>query len=199
MRLFNKTISELKFVALVVSGATNPFTLLIISLLLGNISLIRGKFSQTLIFFIIGFSLPIIFYFQQIFRHKKHILHFVALSQSSRTPVFLAAIFSSMANVWLFSSTNQENTWIMNAMLLTILFAVFYLVNKYIDKASLHTGAFSFTMIYLADRAGIIFAIFLAALPLICWARIKLHKHTWFQLLLGSALGMFIGLLSWTF
>lgn len=188
-----------KSIAVIISTVTNPFFVLYLSLILGNFSLIISEPNQSLIFLIINLTLPVVFYIYTLLSNKQSILHFPTVIREDRYLIFLSAVFSSLISTILFSFTSQNIAWVYNSMLICIIFAIYYMINKYIDKISLHAGIFCFSMIYLTDKAGVLFAIFLALLPLICWARIKLHQHTWFQLLLGSGIGMFLGLLAWTF
>lgn len=189
----------LKWTAVAISTITNPFFILVVTLFIGNYALIAAQPAQAAIFFITVFSLPILFYLGLLFSGAQNLIHFSVINRRERYLIYLGAVFSSLVATILFRFTNQDMLWVYNAMLLTIFFSIYYMVNRYIDKISLHAGVFAFSMIYLIDKFGVVFAILLAAIPLICWARIKLHQHTWFQLLLGSVVGMFVGLLSWTY
>jgi len=92
----------------------------------------------------------------------------------------------------------QDRFWTLHALVFLIGTSLFYLINKYIGKASMHAAAYTFSILYLADRVSMSFAILFIGLPIIFWSRIKLHKHSWLELLLGTSIGMIIGLLSWT-
>lgn len=188
-----------KTIAIIISTISNPLFLLYSSIFLGNLALVMNQPEQALMFLVLNLTLPAIFYFYTLLSNKQSLLHFPSIVRKDRFIVFLSAIFSSLISTILFTFTNQDKVWIYTSMLLCIIFAIYYMINKYIDKLSLHAGIFCFTMIYLTDRISIYFAILLALLPLICWSRIKLHQHTWFQLLVGSGVGMFLGLLTWTF
>lgn len=194
-----KNIGSEMWTARLISLLAHPLNLLILALVLGNFDLIREGRTEFFIFLILGSFLPLIVYLYYLDKHKTKLLTYASIDRAYRQNIFLSIILSFSLVVVLFSYTNQDPVWISNAMLLVILFAVFFLVNKYIDKASIHTAAFSFAVIYLSGRVSMAFALLLFILPFVCWSRIELHKHTWFQLMLGSVLGMFIGLLAWTF
>jgi len=194
-----KKIDKEKLMASIVSSIANPFIVIIFTLVLGNLELIKKNFEQAVIFLIINATLPFLFYVYELISHKENWYHFASISQRKRYLIYLSAIFSSLVSTILFSYTHQNTVWVYNSMMLAVLFSIFYMLNRYIDKLSFHAGAFALSMIYLTDKVRVFFAVFLAFLPIICWARIKLHKLTWFQLMLGSVIGMFIGILSWTF
>jgi len=78
-----------------------------------------------------------------------------------------------------------------------VFFSMMYLINKYIDKVSMHAATFTFAIFYLIDKSSTLFILFILFLPLIFWSRWKLHKHTEFQLFLGAMVGVLIGLISW--
>jgi hypothetical protein len=185
--------------AKVVSMITNPALILFIALFFGNYEQIKAEPSIFFIFLALGLSLPFFTYLYYLSKHKTHVLQFASITRESRHSIFLYTILSFCLVAVLFMYTRQSQFWISNAMFLTILFGAFYLINKFIDKASVHSGVFSLAIFYMAGNISLAYAFFLFILPFICWSRITLHKHTWFQLMLGSVIGMFIGLLSWTF
>lgn len=188
-----------KLVAIIISTISNPFFVIVVAMVVGNYSLIIAEPVPSFIFFFLVFSLPFIFYFSLLISGAKDWLHFSVINRKERDLIYLGAVFSSLLTTVLFASTGQNVVWVYNAILLCIFFAVFYMLNRYVDKLSLHAGVYAFSMIYLVDKFGVFFAVLLAAIPIICWARIKLHQHTWLQLLLGTVVGMFVGLLSWTY
>lgn len=188
-----------KIFAVVISSITNPIIVVLFALIAGNYQLIISEPKIAAMFFFLNLSLPIIFYIKVFVESKRELLDQSPITRNERYLIYLGAIFSTLISTILFAFTMQNYHWVLTSMLFCVLFSAYYLINRYIDKISLHSGAFAFTMIYLSDRVSLVFVALLALLPLIFWARVKLHRHTWFQLLLGSSVGMFIGILSWTF
>ena len=186
-------------ISLIISTVFNPFLVLFLTILISNKELIQKQPQQALIFFIVNATLPLIFYFYYLFNNKKRMFALANVPREGRNTIFLTAIFSTLISTILFTFTEQNTVWVYTSMLLTVFFAIYFMVNKYIDKLSLHAGVFAFSMVYLVDKSSVAFVIFLAALPIIYWARIKLNQHSWLQLLIGTSVGMFVGILAWTF
>ncbi len=191
-----------KYLAQVVSTLFNPFLMLTIVFFIGNLSYIQVFPEQSLTFFILAITLPLAFYIYEILKHKTHWLHFVSLERKSRDRVFLAAVYSLIFTIIILSYM-QEYYWLRLSIILLIFVGAIFLVNKYIDKISMHAGVFGFAAIYFIDKIQspenlfFFFSLTVLAFPIIFWARIKLHKHTILQLMLGTSLGVFIGFLAW--
>ncbi len=184
------------FVAKVISFISNPFVIIFFAIIVGDSEYIFSDPGPLLMFIVIGYTLPFIVYIKQLLHHKKHFWHFVSLERDTRNPVYFIAIYSFLFNVLIFSYLNLS-FWQFQSILIFVFFCLMFLINKYIDKISMHAAAFSFSAVYLIDKGNNIFIILLFLLPLVWWARIKLHKHNEFQLFLGTVTGLFIGVLSW--
>jgi len=182
--------------ALAISTFTNPFIVISLTFLITNFNLIFNNTDNFILFLVISIGLPLSFYLYEIGKHKKHLLHYISLEKKDRDVVYLITIFCLTFSA-IFFSYMRTKFWTLNSILLDIFITLMYIVNKYIDKASMHAAGFCFAVMYLSDRVNPSFGILLIILPIIYWARIKLHKHTWIQLLLGSVIGMIGGLLSW--
>jgi len=183
--------------AIAISAFTNPFILLLFVLTVTNWSSILNSFDNFALFVVITVLPTFLYYINLIRQHKKHPLHFVAISQDKRNSLYLLCIFCLAFNIVFFAYV-QDRFWTLHALVFLIGTSLFYLINKYIGKASMHAAAYTFSILYLADRVSMSFAILFIGLPIIFWSRIKLHKHSWLELLLGTSIGMIIGLLSWT-
>lgn len=195
----SKQIDYELYTAKAISFIFNPVTILLLSFVLGNLSVIQKAPEVFFMFFSIGGFFPLLLYIHYLWVHRKNFFEYAALPRDKRNNLLLTAVASFCLNVALFTASGYDNFWVYSAMLYVILFAVFYLLNKFIDKASFHTGIFAFGVLYLTNRVSVAFAILLILVPFIAWSRIYLHKHTWFQLMLGTVIGMFIAMISWTF
>ena len=119
--------------------------------------------------------------------------------REARQTIYLLAVFTFTLNAVIFGTDLIPNVFFANlAMVVAILFAASYLINKYIDKLSMHVAMYAFVVMLLTGKVNNSFAILFIFLPVIIWSRIVLKKHTWLQILLGLAIGMAIGILAWT-
>lgn len=184
------------FLAKVLSFLSNPFFLIFLAVVIGDSEFIFDELGQILMFVVVGISLPLIVYINQILKHKEHFWHFISLNRDARVPVYLISIYSAFFNILIFSYLHLS-FWVFQGILIFILFTLMYIINRYIDKVSMHTAAFTFATFYLIDKASTTFVLLLLLLPLVYWARIKLHRHTKFQLFLGTMVGVFVGLVAW--
>lgn len=184
-----------KFISLV----SSPLLFLVGSFFLGNLQVVRDNPQITVIFFTLGGFFPFVLYLHYLWIHKKHILEYAAVPREKRNNLYLAGLISFLLVLMLSLYSGISRFWVYSAMMFVIIFAAYYLLNRFIDKASFHTGMFAFGVLYLTNRVSLAFAILLILVPFIAWSRIYLHKHTWFQIMLGVVIGMFLALLSWTF
>lgn len=186
-------------IAKTISAITNPAIILVVAFVVSNINLILRESTEFFIFITLAGFFPLSFYLYEILKHKSHHFDFTSISRSKRDYIFLTVIIFSLLNTYIFLGTNQNRLWAYNAITITVLFSIFFLVNRYLDKISMHSAIFTFSIFYLSDKISLGFSLLLIFLPFVCWARIELHKHTWSQLLLGVGFGMFVGLLSWVY
>jgi len=183
-------------IALIISAITNPFVLLIVGFYYAN--RLEDAGWSIFLFIVTGTFLPSIVYISKLVKHRTNLFKFVSIPQKDRDPIYLTAIYSFIFNFVIFNYIGDAY-WVYNSMLVIIYLGIMYLVNRYIDKASVHASTLSFVTLYLIDKVDVRFSILLLVLPLVYWSRIRLHKHTWLQLFLGTGIGMLIGLLAWTF
>jgi membrane-associated phospholipid phosphatase len=185
---------EIKLAKLV-SLVTQPTLVLIV----GSFIVVSGSdlsnFLAACVFLIVGGLMPVATDIYDYFKSKNAKLE---PDFKHRNEVYLTALFSfSIASLIFGSSILTSIFWMNLSMIMGIFFALFYLANRYFVKASLHAGMFCFVAMLLVQRAGIVYALAFTALPIIIWARIRLGKHTWAQVLVGTAIGMSVGLLTW--
>jgi len=185
-----------KFISIVF----NPFIVLVTAIVLGNLAWVQNEIGPLLFIIAVMIFLPLIAYVLKI-EHttskKGNFFHFHNLLRSERNGLFLLALYIDFISILMFSYLGITY-WMLHSIIAFILIGIIYLSNKYVDKVSIHAAIFTFSIFYLVNRVDTIFSLFLIALPIIMWARIKLHQHTWVQLFLGVVIGMAIGLLSWT-
>lgn len=187
-----------KLIAKVVSMGTFPLITLIIALTAGSLSDVVENSTLLFVFLGVGFSTIGIVYSYQLLKHKGKLAEYVDIPRKERDFIYVAGAFSFLFNAVLFSYL-QNQVWFFKSIIVVIFLSVFFFINKYLDKASMHAGAYTFGVVYLIESYGQIFSLGLILLPLIYWSRIKLHKHTWRQLFLGTILGLFMGLLAWNY
>lgn len=192
-----KGVSVEILIANIVSWVFNPFFVLPISIIISNLNEINTNPFPFLMFSFVG-GAPMLFYYLYVeYQHKESPWQFfISIPRVRRNPLLLMGVYTFFFNAVIFSYLHQS-FWVSFAILGTIFCGLLYLVNKYIDKASWHAAGLAFSIFYIADRLSLAYAFLLILLPLVYWARIKLHKHTWVQLFLGTVVGMIIGLLSW--
>ncbi len=182
-----------------ISGISHPLFVLVLGMSFGLYSLvIQYDPFQYIAFLFLVTVIPVYFYLWQLFKENRNGNGF-ALSRENRNIVYLSALFGAVFAVVITKAFNMNYFWMYIAMLLTVLFGILYFVNKFIDKMSFHTYSWGFTMIFLANAISLWWLVGLIGLPLIAQSRLVLEKHNKFQLFIGAALGMFIGLISWTF
>ena len=184
-----KKINYEKALAQVVSTLSNPFLVLYAVLITGSLTYISKHPESSLTFLILSSILPLVFYIYEILKHKSHWLHFISLDRKHRDRVFVAALYS-LIFAMIIMAYMKEYYWMKLSIILIILVGTFLLVNKFIDKISMHTAVFGFACTFMIDKITapekIFFFFVLTALafPIIFWARIKSHKHTVIQLML---------------
>lgn len=198
MKIKQKQISIDKIVAQIISWILNPFFVLPITIIASHLQQIDAN-PMPFIFFIFVGGFPIFFFYlySEYIHKEKPWEFFINLPRERRNTPLLVAIYSFLFNTVLFGIFN-EPLWQEISILLVIYAGSMYLANRYIDKASWHAGVLAFCVFYLADKISMAFAFGLILLPVIFWARVLLHKHTWIQLYLGTVIGLVIGILSWT-
>ncbi len=189
-------LSETNF-AKIVSIIFNPFLVLTLALVLGNLIWVQLHTGPVIFVISVLIFLPFIVYTAKISTKKAGFWHPHNLLRKERDSVYIFGMFASLISILAFSYIGI-NYWLGNSFIAFLLIALLFLVNKYIDKASVHTAVFCFSVFYLTDKFDTSIGLFLIALPIIMWARVKLHQHTWVQLFLGIIVGMLVGLLSWT-
>lgn len=181
-----------------VSWALNPFFIFPIAFIFSHLDYINYN-PWAFVFFILVGGFPILFYYLYVeHKHKeKPWQFFISIPRERRNTILLMAVYTFIFNTILFSIFG-EVFWQKVSTLLVVYSGLMYLANRYFDKASWHAGVFAFSIFYIADKISLAFTFLLILLPVLYWARILLHKHTWLQLYMGTVIGLVIGILSWT-
>jgi len=180
------------------SWMLNPFFILPFTIVASHLREINAN-PMPFIFFVCVGTLPIFFFYLH-YEHKhkeKPWQFFINLPRESRSTPLIVAIYSFLFCTILLSIFNQL-LWEKISILFVVFAGVMYLANRYIDKASWHAAVLAFCIFYIADKISLDYVFGLLLLPVMFWARILLHKHTWVQLYLGTVIGLIIGILSWT-
>lgn len=175
----------------------NPFLVLTSAVVLGNIPWLQNSIGSLIFVIAILIFLPLIAYTYKISTKRSSFWTPHNLLREDRNGVYLFGIYISLFATVIFSYM-QINYWMANSIIAFLLISALFVTNKFFDKASVHTAMFCFAVFYLTDKLSTSFGLFLVALPIIMWARVTLHQHTWLQLFLGIVIGISIGLLSWT-
>ncbi len=198
MKIKKKEIDIEVILAQTISWLLNPFFILPVALIAAHLKDINSN-PMPFVFFVCVGGLPIFFFYlySEYLHKEKPWEFFINLSRERRNTPLLVGIYSFLFNTILFSIFG-EYLWVKISILLVIYAGIMYLANKYIDKASWHAGVLAFSIFYIADKISLVFAFALILMPVIFWARVLLHKHTWLQLYLGTVIGLVIGILSWT-
>jgi hypothetical protein len=118
------------------------------------------------------------------------------LNREDRVLVFFALATASLINLSLLLAFDNYGHLVKLNIILFLYWGIFFLINYMIDKVSVHSGWFTFTLMAIGGTYPIVFLGFLF-IPLLAWSRLTLHKHTWFQIIFGSVIGAFIGILAW--
>lgn len=180
------------------SVVLNPFLVLTLTLVLANLNRSDTLFGPALFLLIFVVLIPFILYTYIVSKDKKSFFKFHNLSRERRDLVYLFGIFTTFLTSIIFLHL-ELSYWFLNSLVLFILASTMFLINKYIDKISVHTAVLSFSILYLIDKVSINLIILFLLLPLVYWSRRVLHKHTKLQLFTGMVIGMGVGLLTWSF
>lgn len=126
-------------------------------------------------------------------------LEILELNRNERDSAYLVGLIGSMVAVVVYTTADFIDIKAIEiSMLLAVFMGIMYFVNRYADKASLHASTFTICVFALSHFVSLAYGSAFLILPIIYWSRIELRKHTWAQLILGTLLGAFIGLASWT-
>lgn len=182
--------------AQLISGITDPATIFVVGSFGIWARLGGAHWLEVLLFVTIGFApvgLTLLLYY---FSGHHHTLN---PNQNGRNMVYIWAVIGFCLDTILFGSKlfNSE-LWLNLSMLFVIFFAIFYLVNHYFDKASIHLGMLALWTLVLSQVWDLGFVVFLALILPVSWSRLQLKKHTKSQLLWGMVIGLCVGLLGWS-
>ncbi|CAG1023423.1 hypothetical protein DOJK_02326 [Patescibacteria group bacterium] len=193
-------MSKIRFdlvAAHIISWVLDPFLVVIVTLIASHLVQIDQNPGPFVLFLCVA-GLPLFFYYLYVeYQHKeKPWQFFINVPRERRNTLLLMATYTFLFNTLIFA-TQGIVLWQKISIMFVIYAGIMYLANRFLDKASWHAGAFAFSVLYLADKIAIQYALLLILLPVVYWARMKLNRHTWIQLYLGTVIGLIMGLLSW--
>lgn len=203
MKIIKRTQLDI-FAGKILSALFNPFLIFFLVIFFANSFNIKNNsfsdlnlphsFFITIVAILPSFAV----YLRMLFKHKKEFAEYVSVPRESREKIYIVA-FLSFVFVTISFASFHERYWMLLSMCIVVLLGMLFLANTFIDKASMHSAVFAFCVVYLTQKSSVGFSLLFAFLPLIYWARIVLHKHDWLQLLLGSIIGLSVGLITWSF
>jgi hypothetical protein len=187
---------RLNRLAEIISWVTTPFLVLIVSTFLLVLNADVSQFLKATTFILIVVSLPMVILFYQYLKGREQVLD---PNVHERNYLYFAGVFSSLLATLAFGSQLfNDPFWFNMSMLMAIYFGLFYLVNRYFDKASFHLGSLALSVMLLADQLSLAFSFLFIIFPVLIWARFRLRRHTWVEILWGWVIGLSVGLLAWT-
>jgi hypothetical protein len=154
------------------------------------------QFTYAISFLAIGGLPPLIYGIYTYLRERDSI---VEPSRKVSLSIYLLAVFSfTSASIFFGVDLVYNAFWSTLAMIMTSFFAITYLVTRYFDKFSMHVAMYAFVTMLLMDQLHTSFGSLFIFAPLIIWARLRLHKLTWLEIMWGWAIGLTVGMLAWT-
>jgi hypothetical protein len=114
-----------------------------------------------------------------------------ALRREDRPPLYLAAMGGLIA-FWLLGGRWGAPPTVVSVVLAMLLCGVLGLAINHISKISIHAGGISGAVCALALIYSPVTLPLLVAIPLICWARVRLGRHTTAQVVAGAGLAALV-------
>ena len=135
----------------------------------------------TFIFFV-GL-LPMVFIYINV--KRGNINDFSLTERTQRGGTLLTSTMGSLLLVLVYKFISVPSSLFCLAIILTIISLVFYLITNY-WKISLHAGSFTGMVVLASIVISPYSLFFLLLIPVIAWARVRLHRHTIAQTLVGA-------------
>jgi len=130
--------------------------------------------------------LPILYY------HRKKVVDLYVSKKETRTPFFLIALATYSLAAIIFFTTNTKIMFPL-ALGYTFVTIILLFINKF-WKVSVHSAGVTGPIFALIFVFGIIVLPLSLLILLVSWSRIKLHKHTFRQTLVGALIPIAVGL-----
>jgi len=185
-----------KKVAQLISLIFSPEVVLSVGILTLVLNSGLVQFLYALIFLALGGLVPLIYGLYTFFREPD--LN-IEPGRKASLLIYLVAVFSfATASILFGIDLIYSAFWSTLAMIMSCFYAISYLVTKYFDKFSMHVAMYAFVTMLLMDQLSVSFGSLFIFAPLIIWARMRLHKHTWLEIMWGWAIGLTVGMLAWT-
>lgn len=119
----------------------------------------------------------------------QRITDFDIFVREQRTSTYLITSICASLSVIIMLLANAERLQIAMSMVALLQSILLWSINRY-WKISAHASAaagFSILQLYLLGMSGL---LFLSMIPLVAWSRVKLGRHTTYQTIAGSLLGV---------
>jgi len=130
--------------------------------------------------------LPILYF------HRKKVVDLYVSKKETRTPFFLIALATYSLAAIIFFATNTKIMFPL-ALGYTFVTIILLFINKF-WKVSVHSAGVTGPIFALIFVFGIIVLPLSLLILLVSWSRIKLHKHTFRQTLVGALIPIAVGL-----
>jgi hypothetical protein len=130
--------------------------------------------------------LPVLYF------HRKKVVDLYVSKKETRTPFFLIALATYSLAALIFFVTNTKIMFPL-ALGYTFVTIILLFINKF-WKVSVHSAGVTGPIFALIFVFGIIVLPLSLLILLVSWSRIKLHKHTFRQTLVGALIPIAVGL-----
>lgn len=122
--------------------------------------------------------------------------NFDVSKRTQRTPLFIFVISLLFLFIFMLVVLRGPFQLVMGAICLTASLVIFLVVNSRI-KASVHVAGMTSFLLSMGIIFGGYVYLGLLLVPVIAWARVKIHRHTIPEVIVGGALGIFLTLTSY--
>ncbi len=136
--------------------------------------------------------LPMIFIYISV--KSGNINDFNLIERKQRGGTLLTSTGSALLLIFIFKFISAPYPLFCLAVILTMTNLVFYLITNY-WKISMHSGSFTGMVIVATIFVSSYSLFFLLFIPVIAWARVRLHRHTILQTLVGSLVAIAVVLI----
>jgi hypothetical protein len=134
--------------------------------------------------------LPVVYYY------RKNVIDLYVSEREARTPFYLVALASYATALILFFVTETKILFLL-ALGYTVVTAILMVVN-FFWKVSTHCAGVSGPIVALIFVFGVNILPVSLILVLLCWSRIKLQNHTFYQTVAGTLISLTVGIVEYS-
>jgi len=134
--------------------------------------------------------LPVVYYY------KKNVIDLYVSERKARTPFYLVALASYATALILFFVTETKILFLL-ALGYTVVTTILLAVN-FFWKISTHCAGVAGPIVALIFVFGINVLPLSLILVLLCWSRIKLQNHTFYQTVAGTLISLTVGIIEYS-